>query len=119
MTDPVVTDSAPISTTPRRADERRLADLTAGNRATEQRLRVGFPDVAKLSLQVQALRALVIGDDPARQLAYDIAYQEAVADALASVEAQMPAARLRRYGAPPGLEERWTADEAERWLERR
>jgi hypothetical protein len=98
-TDPAAVASPPA--TPRRADERRLADLTAGNRATEQRLRVGFPDVAKLSLQVQALRVLVIGDDPARQLAYDIAYQEAVAGALAAVEAQLPAARLT--AAPPGL----------------
>jgi hypothetical protein len=81
----------------RRTDQRRLADLATANAATERRLGVAFPDLAVLSLQVQALKALVVGDD-SRQLDYDLAYQEAVGNALAEVERQLPAMKL---AAPP------------------
>ena len=82
---------------PTKADQRRLADLTAGNAAAEQALAaqgIRLNQQAIVALQARALIRLVVGDDPARQLAYDIAYQQSVAEGLAEVAADAARKKL-------------------------
>lgn len=78
-------------------DQRRLADLQAGNAAVERRLNMegGTIDpVGVLAIHMRTLRRLIVGDDPAMDLRYSIAYQEEVALALAEVEQQVARAKL-------------------------
>lgn len=92
-------DSAIDPTEPTKADARRLADLIAGNAAAERALAaqgIRLNQQAIVALQVRALIRLVVADDPARQLAYDLAYQEAVSEGLAEVTAD--AARKKLAG---------------------
>ncbi len=85
----------PANTTaqgPTRSDARRLADLTAGNAKTEGELiaqGVRLNETALIALQVRALLKLVVGDDPTRRMAWDLAYQEVVAEGLAEVTADL------------------------------
>ncbi len=82
---------------PTKADQRRLADLRAGNMTREKALGaqgVALNEQAMVALQTRALIRLFVGDDPARQLAYDIAYQEAVAEGLGEVEADLRRRKL-------------------------
>lgn len=82
---------------PTKRDERRLADLRAANAATEKALiaqGARLNEIAVLQLQVRTLHRLLVGDDPGRQLAYDLAYQEVVAEGLAEVRADLDRRRL-------------------------
>lgn len=82
---------------PTKSDARRLADLTAGNAAAERGLAaqgIRLNQQAIVALQVRALIRLFVADDPARQLAYDLAYQQAVAEGLAEVTADAARKKL-------------------------
>ncbi len=92
---PPVVLFAPIELS--KADQRRLADLRAGNTTREKALAaqgVALNEQAMVALQTRALIRLFVGDDPARQLAYDIAYQEAVSEGLGEVEADLRRRKL-------------------------
>lgn len=93
MADALVTGEA----SPRKRDERRLADLRAANAAAERALvaqGARINEFAVLQLQVRTLQRLVVGDDAGRRLAYDLAYQEVVAEGLAEVRADLDRRRL-------------------------
>ncbi len=92
---------------PTRSDERRLADLIAGNQRTEGMLKakgVTLKQDAVVALQVRALLRLFVGNDPAGRMAWDLAYQEEVALGLAEIAADLAkrnhAPRLLIPGAP-------------------
>lgn len=88
-----------------KADERRLADLIAGNQRAEAELaakgvRMGSDAVTQL--QVRALLRLVVTED--RRMEWDIAYQEAVRDGLAEVAADLARKqRAARLLVPNGV----------------
>lgn len=76
---------------PTKADERRLADLIAGNSRTEgelaaQGVRLGMDAVTQLQLRT-LLRLLI--PHHIDQMAWDLAYQESVREGLAEVAAQV------------------------------
>ncbi len=97
--------SATAQEPPRSSDQRRLSDLRAGNTTRERALAaqgVALNEQAMVALQTCALIRLFVGDDPARQLAYDIAYQEAVAEGLGEVEADLRRRKLTGGLVVPG-----------------
>lgn len=66
-------------------DERRLEDLKAGNRTLELtagRLGAQLTEGGIIGLQVKSIIKVLTDEDPARDLAFNIAYQEGLRDAL-------------------------------------
>lgn len=81
----------------RKVDERRLADLQAGNARTERALAaqgVRLNEQAVVALQVRALIRFVVDGDPVRQLAFDLAYQQSVSEGLAEVATDLARKKL-------------------------
>ncbi len=81
---------------PSKADQRRL-EKALGTQG------VALNEQAMVALQTRALIRLFVGDDPARQLAYDIAYQEAVAEGLGEVEVDLRRRKLTGGLVLPGV----------------
>lgn len=77
-----------------RADnERREAALNAQG--------IGVHPNDALRLNLVALKEVVLGDDPEQHLAFDLAYQRALASTFDQIEAQANRAKLTAPGAVP------------------
>lgn len=71
--------------------------MRAANRKREKALGargVNLNQDAMVLMQLRALKELVLGDDPAMETAYAIAYQAQVSDAFDSIEAEINRAKL-------------------------
>lgn len=80
-----------------RSDLRRLEDLHAGNVAQEAELArqgAALDRTSILALQVQALQDVIVGDDEAVKLDYELAYQQRLAGALEHIAAELARAKL-------------------------
>lgn len=85
------------ATQPSTADRRRLEDLHAGNARREQQLKaqgVGLDRTSIVAIQIQALKDVMLGDDEAALLEYEVAYQERLSEALATIEDQVARTKL-------------------------
>lgn len=78
-------------------DERRLADLKAGNARREQQLGaqgVRLDPVTALRLNLDVIRELLVGDDHDAQVDYETRYQERLAAVLDQAEAEVRKIKL-------------------------